>query len=345
MKLHPSIVAATVAAAFALTISACSSDATNSTDPSTGSSETAAASTDSSPDSSAEGLKVGLILLQGDTYFQNIQTGVEAAAAKDGGTVTTALSNGDPGTENEAALNMIQAQVDAILMQPAADEASLATMKAIRDAGITLICYGNCVGPTADPANVDGAIQSDNTALGTQTGEAAAAYIKDNFGDSVDVAILNCDVASACKLRKTGFLGALTDAGITATVVTDQEGYLVDKATPVAQNILAANPDIDMIWASNDGGTAGAVIATQQAGSTIPVFGTDISTQLAEFLLEPDGNLQATTGQDAFGTAEGAYAMAVKVHAGETLAEPSVELPGITYDRTNSDTIQAFLDQ
>jgi len=341
MKLYTSLAAAAVATALALTISACSSDATDSTDTATGSTDTATAS----DDTSSEGLKIGLILLQGDTYFQNIQTGVEAAAAKDGGTVTTALSNGDPGTENEAALNMIQAQVDAILMQPAADEASLATMKAIRDAGITLICYGNCVGPTADPANVDGAIQSDNTALGTQTGEAAAAYITENIGDEVNVAILNCDVASACKLRKAGFLGALADAGITASIATDQEGYLVDKATPVAQNILAANPDIDMIWASNDGGTAGAVIATQQAGSTLPVFGTDISTQLAEFLLEPDGNLQATTGQDAFGTAEGAYDMAVKVHAGETLAEPFVELPGITYDRTDSDTIQAFLDQ
>lgn len=292
---------------------------------------------------SAAGPKIGLIMLQGDTYFQGIQSGLEEAVKADGGSVTTGLSNNDPATENQVAQNMIQAQVDAVLIQPTADEASLATMKAVRDAGIALICYGNCVGATADPANVDGVIQSDNTALGTGTGEAAAAYAKENIGDTIDLAILNCDIASACKLRKTGFLEALEAAGITVNIVTDQEAYLVDKATPVATDILTANPDVDMLWASNDGGTAGATIAVAQAGSKVPVFGTDISTQIAEFLLADDGVLHATTGQDPVGTAKGAYEMAKKVIAGGKVDPHSVELPGIVYDRTQPDTINAFL--
>ncbi|MFC9559430.1 substrate-binding domain-containing protein [Agromyces sp. NPDC056965] len=291
------------------------------------------------------GPKIGLIMLQGDTYFQGIQSGLEAAVEADGGTVTTGLSNNDPATENQVAQNMIQAQMDAVLIQPTADEASLATMKAIKDAGIALICYGNCVGATADPDVVDGVIQSDNTALGTGTGEVAAAYATENLGDTVDLAILNCDVASACKLRKAGFLEALEAGGITVNIVTDQEAYLVDKATPVATDILTANPDIDMIWASNDGGTAGAAIAVKQAGADVPVFGTDISTQIADFLLDPSGTLQASTGQDPVGTAEGAYEMAKAVIAGKAVDPHSVELPGIVYDRNAPDTIDAFLNQ
>lgn len=291
------------------------------------------------------GPKIGLIMLQGDTYFQGIQSGLEAAVKADGGTVTTGLSNNDPATENQVAQNMIQAQMDAVLIQPTADEASLATMKAIKDAGIALICYGNCVGATADPANVDGVIQSDNTALGTGTGEVAAGFITENVGDTVDLAILNCDIASACKLRKAGFLEALEAGGITVNIVTDQEAYLVDKATPVATDILTANPDIDMIWASNDGGTAGAAIAVKQAGVDVPVFGTDISTQIAEFLLDPAGTLQATTGQDPVGTAEGAYEMAKTVIAGKSVEPHSVELPGIVYDRNAPDTVNEFLNQ
>lgn len=291
-----------------------------------------------------EPIKVGLIMLQGDTYYQGIQSGLEEAVAADGGSVTTGLSNNDPATENQVAQNMIQAGVDAILMQPTADEASLATMQAIKDADIALICYGNCVGPTTDPELVDGVIQSDNTALGTGTGEAAALYIEENLGGTVDLAILNCDIASACKLRKAGFLDALEAAGVTVNILTDQEAYLVDKATTVATDILTANAEVDMIWASNEGGTAGAVIAVQQAGKTVPVFGTDISVQLAEFVLSDDGVLQATTGQDPIGTAQGAYEMAKVVLEGGENDPHSVELPGIVYDRTNPATTEEFLE-
>jgi len=324
MKLSKSIAALACAAVLALSLSSCSG-----------------ADAPAGGGGADAGKKIGLIMLQGDTYFQGIQTGLEEAVKADGGTVTTGLSNNDPATENQVAMNMIQAKMDAVLIQPTADDASLATMKAIKDAGIKLICYGNCVGATADPANVDGVIQSDNTALGTGTGEVAAAYVKKNIGDSVKLAILNCDVASACKLRKTGFLEALKSAGIKVDVVTDQEAYLTDKATPVAENILTANPNVDIFWGSNDGGTAGAVIGTK--GSKKPVFGTDISTQIAGFILDPAGNLQATTGQDPVGTAKGAYDMAKKVLAGEKLAEHSVELPGIVYDRANPETTNKFL--
>lgn len=324
MKMPKSLAAIATAGVLALTLASCSG-----------------AETPGGGAAGGTGMKVGLIMLQGDTYFQGIQTGLEEAVKADGGSVTTGLSNNDPATENQVAQNMIQAKMDAVLIQPTADEASLASMKAIRDAGITLICYGNCVGATADPANVDGVIQSDNTALGTGTGEVAAAYIKKEIGDSVKLAILNCDVASACKLRKTGFLEALKGAGITVDVVTDQEAYLTDKSTPIAANILTANPDVDVFWASNDGGTAGGVIGTK--GSNKPFFGTDISTQIAEFILDPAGNLHATTGQDPVGTAKGAYDMAKKVHAGEKLAQHSVELPGIVYDRANPETTNAFM--
>jgi simple sugar transport system substrate-binding protein len=282
-------------------------------------------------------------MLQGDTYFQGIQAGLEEAVAADGGTVIPGISNGDPAAEFQLAQSMIQAQVDAVLMQPAADEASLPAMQAIRDAGITLICYGNCLGVTADPANVDGSIMSDNTALGTGTGTAAIAFIEENLGgkETIDLAILNCDIASACTLRKAGFIGALESAGYTVNVVSDQEGYLIDVATPVAQSILAANPGIDMMWASNEGGTAGAAIGS--AGSGVPVFGTDISTQIAEFIIDPAGSLQATTGQDPVGTAKGAYEMAKVVLSGGTHSVFNVEIPGIVYDRANLATVEAFL--
>lgn len=294
-------------------------------------------------DSGQKALKVGVIMLQGDTYYQGIESGLKAAVEADGGTVTTGLSNNDPATEAQVADTMIQAQMDIILMQPAGADASLATMKKIQDAGITLICYGNCTDTNATPDYSSGVIQSDNTALGTGTGEVAAKYFADKGITSPKIAILNCDIASACKLRKAGFKAALEAAGITADYVTDQEAYLADKATTVTTDILTANSDIDAIWASNDGGSTGAVTAVKQAGLTIPVFGTDISTQLAQMLLDPDNILQVTTGQDPVKTAAQAYEMGKKVIDGGTNDPFETDLPGIVYDRADPTNTNTFL--
>jgi simple sugar transport system substrate-binding protein len=73
------------------------------------------------------------------------------------------------------------------------------------------------------------------------------------------------------------------------------------------------------------------------------VFGTDISTQIADFILAEDNILQATTGQDPVGTAQGAYEMAKKILAGEENDPHSVELPGIVYDRANPATTEEFI--
>ena len=289
---------------------------------------------------------VGLVMLQGDQYFQGIQTGLKSAVKADGGTVVAANSNNDAGTEASAVQNMIQRQVDAVLMQPVSSTGSLATMKSITSAGIPLICYGNCTGEATSPSVVKGVVQSDNTALGTATGEAAAKYIKAKLGGTATIGILNCDAAAeTCKLRKAGFKKALADAGINATYAADQEGYLADKATPVARDMLSASPNINLLWAANEGGTVGEVIASQQSGKAIPVFGTDISAQLAGFLLAPDNILQATTGQDPQATAKGAYQQAKNAVAGKKNSPFEIKVPGITYSRDNQSQVQDFLDK
>ena len=108
---------------------------------------------------------------------------------------------------------------------------------------------------------------------------------------------------------------------------------------------MTAHGDIDMFWASNDGGTVGATVAVKQKGKSFPVFGTDISEQLAKMLLDSDNILQATTGQDPVKTAEGAYEMAKKAVAGEKNDPFQVELPGVLYDRADPATVNAFLNQ
>ncbi|MCX6080609.1 MAG: substrate-binding domain-containing protein, partial [Chloroflexi bacterium] len=75
--------------------------------------------------------------------------------------------------------------------------------------------------------------------------------------------------------------------------------FMPDVGSTMAESMLQANPKINILWSENEGGTVGEVIAVRTMGLSgkVFVFGTDISTQLAEMLAADDNILQAVTGQ------------------------------------------------
>ncbi|WP_022868977.1 substrate-binding domain-containing protein [Schaalia vaccimaxillae] len=300
------------------------------------------ATTASGDAGTSDGYTVGLVMIHGDEYFHNIELGLTEAVKTDGGKVVAVNSNNDPGTEAQVVQNLIQSDVDAILIQPVAADSSIATMRQVKDAGIALVCYGNCTDAATSPDLVDGVVQSDNTALGVQTGELAAQYIKDEMGGKAKIGILNCDTAAeTCKLRKAGFIETIEAEGLDVEFVADQEGYLADKATTTGTNMLSSNADINLVWASNEGGTVGLVTAVGQSGREIAVFGTDMTEQLAGFV--KNGALKAATGQDPQGTAAKAYELAKNAIAGMQNDPFEILIPGITYDSKDLTTIDQYL--
>lgn len=321
-----SVLGLLMTAALAVSLSACSTTA------------------EPTADAEEEGLLIGLVIPQADKYFEGIEEGLQAAVDADGGELIVLNSENDAAKEATNVQNLITRGVDAVIIQPANSAAgSIATMETVRDAGIALVCFGNCTDDAASPDLVGGVVQSDNTALGTGTGEVAAAYINDNLGGVANIAILNCDSFEVCLLRKAGFKDALEAAGVTANYVADQEGFLADEATPVAANMITANPEIDIFWAANDGGTVGQISAVVAAGADIKVFGTDISPQLAEALLDPNDILQATTGQDPVGTAGEAYALVKRILGGESIDPFEVAVAGLTYTRADPTLANEYL--
>jgi ABC-type sugar transport system substrate-binding protein len=111
----------------------------------------------------------------------------------------------------------------------------------------------------------------------------------------------------------------------------------------MVENILTAHPDVNIIWAANEGGTVGAVTAVRNAGKAgqILVFGTDISEQMADFLLAEDGILQAVTGQKPFEIGDLAVQSALKALKGEKI-EKKVSLPGILFTRAQPDEVKKY---
>src|SRR4029453_16578064 len=81
------------------------------------------------------------------------------------------------------------------------------------------------------------------------------------------------------------------------TIIAEQDAWEAAQATSAVTELLAKKPDV--VWAANEGGTVGAVVAVRNAGAAgkVTVFGTDLSAQLLGFLEAQDGILQAVTAQ------------------------------------------------
>jgi ABC-type sugar transport system substrate-binding protein len=143
-------------------------------------------------------------------------------------------------------------------------------------------------------------------------------------------------------MRVGGFKREITKlAGV--EIVAEQDAWLAEQAVKRVGDILTANPNVNIVWAANEGGTVGSVMAVKNAGKAgkVAVFGTDTGEQLANFLLDDDNVLQAVTGQRPFEIGSRAVEAAVKVLNGERV-EKKVSLPGFLLTRDKPDEIIQF---
>jgi ABC-type sugar transport system substrate-binding protein len=126
-------------------------------------------------------------------------------------------------------------------------------------------------------------------------------------------------------------------------VVAQQDAWLTEDAVKRAGDIITANPDIDIIFGANDGGTVGATLAVKNAGKAgqIATFGIDVSEQIADFLLSPDNILQASTGQQPYLMGYLSVDNAVKACKGEKVTK-TIVVPALPLLRTEPETVKNF---
>ncbi len=287
----------------------------------------------------SEKLTIAGIVFQDDQFFNVIQKGMQDAADDLGVELFLANSNNKPEKEMELVNTYITRGVDAIVISPLSETASVAALKRANDKGISVITYNSPLG--ADfPASY---INSSQSELGASSGKQAREYIESQLGGKAKVATLafKSQLPEISDMRVNGFLNEITDMpGV--EVVAQQDAWLAEMALAKAGDIMTANPDLDIIYAANDGGTVGAVMAVKNSGKDMAVFGIDASEQLATFLKDSDNILQATTGQQPYQIGYQAIEFAVKAIRNEPV-EPTVIVPGLLLSRSNPEGIEEFL--
>lgn len=289
----------------------------------------------------ADGPTIAGIVFQEDQFFKTIELGMEAAAKAGGATLLQANSDSKPDKEASLIETYVNRGVQAIVISPISEKASATALKRAADKGIKIITYNTTV--SGDIASAF--LTSQQSDLGKGSGIAAKKFIAEKLGGKAKVAVLAFKAAfpEISAQRVSGFTDEIKGDGV--EVVAQQDAWLAEKAVAVASDIITANPDLNIIYAANEGGTVGAVQAVRRAGKQgkIFVFGVDGSEQLANFLLADDDVLQATTAQQPFEMGKQSVEIALDTIAGKT-PEKNIVVPVLPLTRDNPDGVKKFLE-
>lgn len=289
----------------------------------------------SSPTTSASSAgshgKIGVSLLTlGNPFFKEMGDAITAAATARGYTVDVVSAEMDPARQRDQVRDFLTADVVAIILTPA-DSKAVGT--AIRDANEKKVpVFTADIANLATDAKVVSHVATDNYAGGKQAGQAA---IKALSGKG-KVAILDHPEVESGMLRIKGFEEAVaTQPGMSVVAKLPGLGQR-DRSFRVAQDILQAHPDVDLIFAVNDPSALGVVAALEGAGKLgqVKVIGFDGQPEAKAAIR--DGKMYADAIQYPKRIGELAIEKVARYLAGETV-EPTTLIPTGLYLKSDAD--------
>lgn len=290
----------------------------------------------------AKPLTIGVIELFPNPHFAEARKGMEQVAKKNNVTLVIQNANVDATKEAQFVQTFITRKVDAILLSAVSPTGSLAALRLARSAGIPVVCYTTCVNPPDDTELVRAFVKSDNLGLGATTGKQAAAYIRAALGGKARVLMLTCESHDVCKERRKGLNQQL--AGMDVRILAEQEGFVADKARPIADSMLAAHPDANVFIAENEDAVVAAAQAIKAKGlaGKVAVFGIDINTQVAQLIAAPDGIVHWTTGQDPRSLGARGLEAAIQAARGQPAADFYQLADSPTFSKDNPAAAQKY---
>jgi ABC-type sugar transport system substrate-binding protein len=287
-------------------------------------------------------LTIGAILFLNDNFFETVALGMEDAAKEAGVEIQFRFHEDDVALETQWIQEFTQQKVDAILISPRIVDldGSIAAIQKAYAAGIPVVCYNGCFTDEETENQVVGVFETDQYALGYAVGEYLVGWLDEQGIEEPQVGILSC-----CIRRDAGFRQAMIDHEVVWHEVVNYEKYLANEATLATEIMLQKNPQINVIWAQNEGATIGAVsgVRAENLAGQVFVFGVDMSPEIAQMLLADDNILQAVGAQSPYDIGWLAASAAINaVNSGEKAGYHAV--PTTFFSRDDLEAVEAYLN-
>ncbi|USD43786.1 ribose ABC transporter substrate-binding protein RbsB [Vibrio sp. SCSIO 43135] len=200
-------------------------------------------------------------------FFVTMKDGAEAKAKELGYDLIVLDSQNDPSKELSNVEDLTVRGVKAILINPTDSDAVSNAIRMANRSNIPVLTLDR----GASRGDVVSHIASDNVV----GGEMAGHFIMEKVGEKAKVIQLEGIAGtSAARERGEGFMNAVkgSDMELLASQPADFDRT---KGLNVMENLLAANPDVQAVFAQNDEMALGALRAVQASGKDVMIVGFD----------------------------------------------------------------------
>ncbi|HAT4282691.1 TPA: ribose ABC transporter substrate-binding protein RbsB [Clostridium perfringens] len=260
--------------------------------------------------------KIGMVLSTlNNPFFVNMKDGAEKEAEKLGYDLVVLDSQNDPAKERANVEDLVQLGVVALLINPTDSDAVVKTVEVANKSNIPVITLDR----QANGGKITSHIASDNI----KGGEMAAEYVLDKFKDEKGpinvVEIQGIPGASATRDRGEGFHNIMDKNNKFNFVSIQAADFDRQKGLQVMENIIQANPNIQVVFAHNDEMALGAVKAIKASGINALVIGFDGNDDAKDSI---DANeMTATIAQQPDLIGALGVELANKIYSGESIKD------------------------
>jgi ribose transport system substrate-binding protein len=188
-------------------------------------------------------------------YFAAMQVKAEQIAKKNGFTLLFQAANKDPVIQMNQMQAMMAQGANVLVVNATSVKGQKEMMTQI--ASEIPVVYID----TSVPGTGTTSVQSDNLTIGEESGKITAKRFLGMGKKKIKMVILTGPATDEFvgPARRKGFLTGLKAGGLQYEIVGEQAGdYAQDKGQVAAENMLAANPDVDLVAGLNDSMVLGA---------------------------------------------------------------------------------------
>ncbi len=224
--------------------------------------------------------------------------------------------------------DLVAQGVDAIFVNPADWKGIRPALEAAQKAGIPII---NVDAPVFDVELVSSIVVSDNYNAGVLCAKDMMSKM-----DKAKIVILEHPTAKSAIDRTDGFIDTIKDNPNYEVVAKQSSDGQLEQAMPVMENIIQANPEINVVMALNDPTAMGALAALQAANRAegVLIYGVDGAPEAKQMI--KDGKMTGSAAQSPIGIGKTAADIAYKILKGEAF-DKEIFVPVIYIDKNNVD--------
>lgn len=200
-------------------------------------------------------------------FFVTMKDGAEAKAKELGYNLIVLDSQNDPSKELSNVEDLTVRGVKAILINPTDSDAVSNAIRMANRSNIPVLTLDR----GASRGEVVSHIASDNVA----GGEMAGKFIMEKVGETAKVIQLEGIAGtSAARERGEGFMKSVKESKM-EMLASQPADFDRTKGLNVMENLLAANSDVQAVFAQNDEMALGALRAVQASGKDVMIVGFD----------------------------------------------------------------------